>query len=75
MNSYDMDQVIGSFMNQQEEDFEFNLTDLPIRPKPTTFSQPDPTCPRCGGPLYYNSCDCTFEPGPYGSGGEWTSGD
>jgi hypothetical protein len=30
-------------------------------------------CPRCGGQLYYGSCDCTWEPGAYGVGGEWTS--
>lgn len=74
MNSYDMDNIIGSFMNQQEEDLEFNIREFP-RKRQTKPDKPDRTCPRCGGPLYYNSCDCTFEPSAYGNGGEWTTGD
>ena len=32
------------------------------------------TCQRCGGPLYYGSCNCYWDPGDFMTPGEWRSG-
>jgi hypothetical protein len=76
MDSYFMDQVMDSFLED-----ECNLPSFTNDLSRFTPSEPDPepkeehVCQRCGGPLYWNSCDCYYQPNEYGHGGYWTTGD
>ena len=40
---------------------------------PPPEKEEEDKCDRCGMPLYYGSCDCSWSPDAYGTGGEWTS--
>ena len=83
MDSMFMDQIIDSWL--EEECGLLNLSNHSIfdespkerryRKQQEELDRAKSTCPRCGGPLYYGGCDCYWSPGPYGVGGEWTTGD
>ena len=87
MDSMFMDQIIDQIIDSWLEEesglpnlsnhsiFEESSKERRYREQQEELDRVKSTCPRCGGPLYYGGCDCYWSPGPYGVGGEWTTGD
>lgn len=83
MDSMFMEQIIDSWLEEKcglpnlsnHPIFEESPKERRYREQQEELDRAKSTCPRCGGPLYYGGCDCYWRPGPYGVGGEWTTGD
>ena len=83
MDSMFMDQIIDSWLEEEcglpnlsnHSIFDESPKERRYRKQQEELDRAKSTCPRCGGPLYYGDCDCYWSPGPYGVGGEWTTGD
>ena len=83
MDSMFMDQIIDSWLEEEcglpnlsnHSIFDESPKERRYRKQQEELDRAKSTCPRCGGPLYYGGYDCYWSPGPYGVGGEWTTGD
>ena len=84
MDQIFMDQIIDSFLEDECELPSFRTLDNNMLSQETksqrhTRERKEEAernkCPRCGGPLYYGGCDCTWDPGDFMNPGGWSSGD
>lgn len=81
MDQFFMDQIIDSFLEEEcdlpnfsHRSYKESTSERNQREAREEADKAHNSCPRCGGPLYYGSCDCTWDPGDMMNTGGWSSG-